>query len=99
MACYTANLASGQNILCISIKSGTILRYLVAATELSTPNNQMNPCLDIYGKRSKHINNIINEIKRWENIPNRREPVTKHMIDYISSKEKNYIKRTQTMSI
>jgi hypothetical protein len=93
MACYTADLASGQNILCISLKSGTILRYLATAAELSLPHNQMNPCLDIYGKRSKHINNIINEIKRWENIPNRREPVSKQMIDYIASKGKKLHKK------
>ena len=86
MACYTADLASGQNLLFMSLKSSTIIRYLAAAADLSIPYNQMNPCLDMYGKRSKQINNIITEIKRWENIPNRREPVTKEMIEYISKK-------------
>ena len=89
MACYTAEIASGQNILCMSIKSGTVLRYLAAAAELSIPFNLINPCLDIFGKRSKHINNIITELKRWECIPNRREPVTKQMIEYIINKGKS----------
>jgi hypothetical protein len=46
----------------------------------------------MYGKRSKQINNIITEIKRWENIPNRREPVTKEMIKIYFNKRQSFIK-------
>ena len=45
--------------------------------------------MDIFGKRSKHINNIMTELKRWECIPNRREPVTTQMIEYIIKKGKS----------
>ena len=86
MACYTANLVSGENILCETLKSGTISRYLSAASELSTLSNVINPCLDVTGKQSKHIKDIINEVKRWESIPDRREPVTNDIIDYIFKK-------------
>ena len=86
MACYTANLVSGENILCKTLKSGTISRYLSAASELSTLSNVINPCLDVTGKQSKHIKDIINEVKRWESIPDRREPVTNDIIDYIYKK-------------
>ena len=77
MACYTAHLATGETLLCKSIKSSTILRYLSAAAELAIPAKMLNPCLDIMGHFSSHIKDIINELKRWESIPKRREPVTK----------------------
>jgi hypothetical protein len=86
MACYAADLVAGQNLLCMTLKAGTILRYLQAAAELSIPANMMNPCLDITGKQSKYIRDIINEVKRWESVPDRREPVTKDMIEYIFNK-------------
>ena len=59
MACYAADLVAGDNLLCMSLKAGTILRYLQAAAELSIPANVMNPCLDITGKQSKYIKDII----------------------------------------
>ena len=34
MACYAADLVAGQNLLCMTLKAGTILRYLQAAAEL-----------------------------------------------------------------
>ena len=83
MACYAADLVSGENLLCMTLKAGTILRYLQAAAELSTHDNIMNPCLDSTGKQSKHIKDIIHEVKRWESVPDRREPLTKNMIEYI----------------
>ena len=52
----------------------------------------MNPCLDIMGNQSIYINDIIKELKRWETIPNRREPVTKVMIEYIIVKGKSLSK-------
>ena len=86
MACYAADLASGQTLLCKAIRSGTISRYLSAASDLSIKANIANPCLDILGKQSKYIKDILNEVKRWESIPNRREPITKDIIKYIIKK-------------
>ena len=91
MACYTANLASGENLLCKTIKSGTIIRYLSAAAELSIQLNTISPLLDITGKRSKYITDVLNEIKRWEQVPNRREPLTKSMINYVIKKDKSFV--------
>ena len=88
MACYTVSLATGNTLMCKTIASGTLKRYLGAAAELSRPANMMNPCLDIMGKQSRYISDIIKELKRWESIPNRREPVTKEMIEYIIAKGK-----------
>ena len=64
MACYAADLVAGENLLCMTLKAGTILCYLQAAAELSIPANMMNPCLDITGKQPKYIRDIITEVKR-----------------------------------
>ena len=66
--------------------------YLSAAAELSKPANLLNPCLDIMGNMSRYINDILKKLKRWESVPNRREPVTKEMIEYIISKGKSLSK-------
>ena len=86
MACYTANLVAGDNILSMTLKSGTISRYLCAAADMSIPANMMNPCLDLTGKQSRFIKDILHEVKRWETMPNRREPITKDIINYIVKK-------------
>ena len=89
MACYTAYLASGATLLCKTIRSDTIKRYLKAAAELSAPAQMMNPTLDLMGNLSVFIKDIIHEAKRWESMPNRREPLTKEMIEYIIDKGEN----------
>ena len=86
MACYTAHLASGHTLLCKTIRSGTITKYLNAAAELSIPAKMINPTLDIHGKQSHFIKDIIKELKRWETVPNRKEPLTKEMVEYIVNK-------------
>ena len=50
MSCYTAYLASGATLLCKTIKSGTIKRYLSAVSELSAPTQMMNPTFRCNGK-------------------------------------------------
>ena len=89
MACYTAYLASEATLLCKTIKSDTIKRYLSVASELSAPAQMMNPTLDLMGNLSVFIKDIIHEAKRWESMPNRREPLTKEMIEYIIDKGEN----------
>ena len=81
IALYALHLAQGETLLCRSIKSGTIERYLQAAAKLSTARHLMDPRLDIYGKTSEHIKKVIREQKRWEDMPNRRETVTAKMIE------------------
>ena len=45
----------------------------------------MDPRLDIHGKKSAQILKVINEQKRWEEMPKRREPVTVAMIKDLES--------------
>ena len=43
----------------------------------------MNSTLNSMGKGSKFIIDVLHEFKRWENIPNRKEPITTEMIEFI----------------
>ena len=92
MACYTAHLSLGHTLLCKTIKSGTIVKYLSAAADLSTSAKMVNPCLDIMGNQFNEIKTVLRELKRWEKMPNRREPITKSMIEYIINKGKTLYK-------
>ena len=83
MACFAATLASGQTILCKSIRADTINKYLSAAAALSRPFHEMNPLINIMGEKSQLVKDIIHETRRWESMPNRREPMTKDMVQYL----------------
>ena len=76
MSCYAADLVAGENLVCKTIKAITIKKYLAVAAELSIQLQMMNPTLNLMGKESKFISDVLHELKRWEEIPNRREPVT-----------------------
>ena len=49
MACYTAQLVSGQTLMCRTIKTLTIKKHLKATTYLSLPFQMMNPTLNLLG--------------------------------------------------
>ena len=83
LALYAADLANNNTILCRAIKSNTIKQYLRAAASFSIAAQRLDPQLDIYGKRSFWINKVLQEVKRWESMPDRREPVTVEMIEYM----------------
>ena len=87
MACYTISLAPGSIILALAIKVGTIERYLFVARKLSTPAGVMDPILDIRGRRIDMIKAILDEAKRWQTVPNRREPLTWEMVHWVQQKE------------
>lgn len=85
----------GHTLLCKTIKSDTIKGYLKAAANYITaarkllPNNDtsrplwLDPRLDMaLGTTAEDISNVTNEVKRWEMMPNRREPLTVDMIQH-----------------
>ena len=80
MACYAVSLANGENLVCRAIRSGTIREYLRAAASWSTSANLYSPLLTASGIKSPIVENIIREQKRWESMPNRREPLTPKML-------------------
>ena len=82
-ACYTAYLATGATILAIAIKVDTIKRYLFAAIKLSYDKGQVNPTLTKSGHKAACVQDILTEARRWEKVPNRCEPITPEMVDYV----------------
>ena len=99
-ACYAAFLSLGHTLLCKTIKSATIENYLRTAANyvrdarrrlLDMNNSNSNiitwqdPRIDMTtGRTDDRIASVISEVKRWENIPNRKEPLTVDMIHYQS---------------
>ena len=71
MACYVAHLVVRNTLFCKSIKSSTISKYLSTVVDLSKSAQMMNPTIDIMGKQSQLITDLIHECKRWESIANR----------------------------
>ena len=63
--------------MCKTVKAKTIKKYLA---------QMMNPTLNLMSKESKFISDVLHELKRWEKMPNRREPVTTEMIEFIVTK-------------
>jgi hypothetical protein len=86
----------GHTLLHFTIKEGTIRKYLNEAGKIIKARQQMykmqNPNAEIdwynllhhYGESqiAPAITVCLDEIKRWENVPNRREPLTTDMIYY-----------------
>jgi len=89
MALHALFLVQGNTLLATSIKSDTVKRYLQAAAYLSTLANQTDPRLDIYGKNAAPVQKVLQEQKRWEEMPKRREPVTVEMINHMWESCKN----------
>ncbi|KAG7339164.1 hypothetical protein IV203_020107 [Nitzschia inconspicua] len=78
-ACYAAHLGSGHTLSRRAIRSDTIRNYLLAAAtlvQLFHPHN-LDPRKE-KGIQSlcPAIDKVLKEMKRWENIPDRREPYT-----------------------
>ena len=83
MACYTVSLTSNETVYCKTIKAATVTLYVSDAAKLATLCNKPDPSKNQLNQRSSYITNVINEHKRWESMPNRREPLTYSMVDYL----------------
>ena len=80
IALYAMHLAQGHGIQCHTLKSGTIQRYLLAAATISENHKLPDPRLNSRGITSPYIQKVLKELKQWEAMPNRREPVTITML-------------------
>jgi hypothetical protein len=83
MAIYAMHLGTGHSLSSRVIKAGTIRRYLKDAADFSQHFDDQ-PMRDIRKPRgethlAKIIDNVLKELQRWENVPNRREPYTPAM--------------------
>jgi hypothetical protein len=92
-AMYTVHLGMGHTLLHFTIKEGTIRKYLIEAGEIIKARRQMykmqnlNAQIDWYNPLHHYgiapaIKVCLDEIKRWENVPNRHEPLTTDKIYY-----------------
>ena len=79
MACYTVALCNDQTLRNERIRSGTVNKYLKAAARLSAPREKLDPTKMPLGK-STFIKAILDEHKRWEKMPKRREPINPNMV-------------------
>ena len=89
MDSYTIILALGYTLKCMPIKVDTMGKYLNAVEEVCIPYKTISPALKFMRLRYHFIDEIIKESKRWEEIPNRKEPLTEDMILHIINKVNN----------
>jgi hypothetical protein len=92
MALYTVHLATGNAVSCCAIKAATIETYLRNIAKLCGRSNPRDPRKSEQNGKAmcKQIQGVINEVKRWEDIPNRREPFTIEMLaDMIQQQQDN----------
>jgi len=79
------HLTLGNTILAKCIKARTVKDYLLAAADMHTSQGFINPTHNLQQRRYHLITDILTETKRWESMPNRREPLTWAMIEPLQS--------------
>ena len=82
MACYAVSLTSNETIFCKTIKTSTVNLYLSDDAKLAIFKNLPDPTKNILHQKSSYIIDVTNEHKRWESMPNRREPLTFSIVDF-----------------
>jgi len=85
LALYAVHLATGNSISCRAIKAATMEKYLRSVATFCSRSNARDPrkLEQTNNKLAPVIEGVLNEVKRWENIPNRREPFTIEMLNYL----------------
>ena len=66
-------------MICKTIKVGTFKCYLSVVASITLNYKQLCPLLDDEGQDAQCVKYDLSEVKRWESMPNRREPVTVKM--------------------
>ena len=91
LALYAAHLASGSTLMCKSVKSGTIAGYLRDVARFLANFQARDPRRTdaTQTTNAECISGVLAEVKRWELVPNRREPLTVDMymwlLDHINA--------------
>jgi hypothetical protein len=84
MALYAQHLATGSNLMCLSIKVNTIKLYVRQCVSFFMLFNrwEANPLMDPgTNTHFKELKGLYAELQRWESIPDRREPFTVEMLN------------------
>ena len=92
---YATSLLNKENIKALTLHTSTVDCYLFVATKvirsatLSRGIVFLDPRYDQFGTKSPDLAKVINENKRWEKMPSRREPVTITMLMYMAQARTN----------
>ena len=87
LAMYARHVGTGQTLLCKTIKVATVKQYVRAAATFlalfgdTTRDYRKNYATDT--AISSTLNSVYNELARWENVPDRREPYTLEMLSFL----------------
>jgi hypothetical protein len=86
LALYATHLATGSNLHCRSLKSGTIQTYLRDVAKFIGRYRDIDPRYRSSADKAlaPAISRVLDEVKRWETVPNRREPFTLEMQFHIA---------------
>ena len=79
-AIYAMHLTQGHRIQCRTITFGTIKWYLMTAAAILEAHKLPDPRLNSRGTTSPYIIKVLDELRRWEAMPNLRELVTVVML-------------------
>jgi hypothetical protein len=84
MALYAMHLATGSNLRHRTIKASTINDYLASVAKFLSrfSDRDVRKTLDSFNI-APCIKGVLNEVKRWEDMPQRREPFTPEMWNHI----------------
>ena len=87
-ALYATHLATGSTLHCRSIKSSSIQTYLRDVAKFIGRFRDIDPRDRSTADKglATAISKVLDEVKRWETVPNRREPFTLEMQLYIAKK-------------
>ena len=85
---FAAGIAAriGENVMpSIAIKAATMERYLRSVATFCSRSNARDPrkIEQTNNELAPVIEGVLNEVKHWENIPDRREPFTIEMLRYL----------------
>ena len=83
MISYALFLLTGHTLLAKSIRVATVKLYLKAVTDYFGEHRQFNPTLDEKGNKLEVLESVYREGSRWEKMPNRAEPLTPDMVQFL----------------
>jgi hypothetical protein len=92
MALYATHLATGSSLHCKSLKASTIATYLLDVAKFLGRYRDVDPRFRSTAdtRMAPAIAKVLDEQKRWESVPNRREPFTLEMHKYIAQSAETY---------
>jgi hypothetical protein len=87
LALYLVHLATGNSVSCRCIKAATIEKYLRSVAKFCARSNPRDPRkLEQTQKAlAPALQGVLSEVRRWEDIPDRREPFTIEMLRYMTA--------------